>query len=131
MRVIRSSLAISILAAALWSVPAAAGEKVFASDCGTGRQRPGHFVIYCGDAGQYLWRLKWSSWGGRVASARGTLATKTCDPFCAAGGVTNESVTVHFFYKRHCPGHRFRFYTRGTVFRSNGRNLRLRFGCPS
>jgi hypothetical protein len=124
MRILAVTLVVFSVAAA-----AAAGSDKAVSDCGTGRVKPATIVLFCGDAGQYLTKLRWSRWGGRTAVARGTFNEKTCDPFCAAGGVRQEYATVHLFDARRCPGRSYRYYRRATIFLASG-NEHARFACP-
>lgn len=57
-------------------------------------QRPGRYVLACGDGHVWLEGLTWTGWGDPTASAAGTLVTNACDPTCVNGTNERRSVTV-------------------------------------
>lgn len=57
-------------------------------------QRPGKYVLACGDGNEWLENLTWTNWGEPTASATATLATNTCEPTCAQGQFERRPVTV-------------------------------------
>lgn len=96
------------LAALVASPPAVAthsraSQRVFVVDgCRPHGVKPKEVVVFCGDAGVFFDRLKWSSFGGVTAKATGRQVRKTCDPDCASGGVVTRNVRLTFSTLRRC-----------------------------
>jgi len=78
---------------------------------------PHRFIIACGDANDYLTRLRWSIWGPTVAIGRGEEWVNNCVPNCASGRFFHRHVQVLLWRIRRLHRHvhgLFRF-TRLTV----------------
>ncbi|MFF4142413.1 hypothetical protein ACFY0A_13625 [Streptomyces sp. NPDC001698] len=58
------------------------------------RQRPGAFILACGDGNSVLSALRWSQWNDRSATARGYNLVNDCKPYCAAGRFHEYPVIV-------------------------------------
>ncbi len=56
--------------------------------------RPSSFVLSCADANTLFQDITWSSWGGRIATGKGTLVANTCTPDCAAGKYVSEPAQI-------------------------------------
>jgi hypothetical protein len=105
---------------------------VLVSECGQiGVQRPKEIVFTCADAGFRIEHLRWSSWGGKVAVARGTQMQNTCDPFCAAGNFRITAVTLRLFKRRVCPGRSHLYYLDGAIVEPSGKRTSVGLFCPS
>jgi hypothetical protein len=110
---------------------ASSRDRVLASTCGRlGTQRPALLVFACGDVGLYVHRLRWSTWGGRVAVGVGEQVEKVCIPFCAAGTIRRTQVTVRLYTRRACPGRTHLYYRGVTIINAAGHRSSQRTGCP-
>jgi hypothetical protein len=101
----RNLLTTGILVAALlvYGVMAAsAASTVKITNCVKASARPKSLTLACGDGNTVLSGLRWSSFGGPSAQARGTLETNTCEPNCAAGKVVRYPVAVGATKVRKC-----------------------------
>jgi hypothetical protein len=93
------------LAAALvgsGALVASAAPTVKITNCVKASSRPSSVTLTCGDGNTVLSGLRWSSFGGTSAQARGTLEMNTCTPDCAAGKVVKYPVTVQANGQRSC-----------------------------
>jgi hypothetical protein len=66
-------------------------------NCTTPSVEPAEIVLACGDYGERLTSLYWTSWTANGATAVGTLVYNDCTPDCAAGQfhrVPNTTVTL-------------------------------------
>ena len=59
------------------------------------------------DIDAMLESMRWSQWGGAVASGRGTVALRDCTPSCANGHTVDYPVTVTLTHPVSCFGVRF------------------------
>jgi hypothetical protein len=101
----RKLLAAGILTAALLAsgvIAASAASTVKITNCISASARPKSLTLTCGDGNTVLSGLRWSSFGGSSAQARGTLETNTCEPNCAAGKVVRYPVAVSATAVRKC-----------------------------
>jgi len=96
-------LALGILAAALLLVvPRLAvgfhGERVYVANqaCKGHAYRPGRVVFACGDGNLYATRIKYSSYGQKVATATATVHLNDCTPYCAAGHFRSYIASIRF-----------------------------------
>ena len=92
----KSIATIAVLAtAAVTAAPALASTPVRIDDCAAHAQvKPSGLTLYCGDAGDFLAKLRWSDWGAATARASGVEVTNTCKPNCAAGNAVSKPVRV-------------------------------------
>jgi hypothetical protein len=81
---------------------ASAAPTVKITNCVKASSRPSSVTLTCGDGNTVLSGLRWSSFGGTSAQARGTLEMNTCTPNCAAGKVVKYPVTVRADGQRSC-----------------------------
>ncbi|THA49832.1 hypothetical protein [Streptomyces sp. A1136] len=93
------ALAATTVPASARTAPAAAAdppaEPVVVVDCFSKAQvRPDEYLLACGDGNNNLVRLRWETWGPRVATATGTDMVNDCRPYCAAGRFHPYPVTV-------------------------------------
>ncbi len=101
----RNFLATGILAALLLAfgvMVASAASTVEITNCVKAGAHPKNLTLACGDGNTVLSGLRWSSFGGPSAQARGTLETNTCKPNCAAGKVVRYPVAVSATAVRKC-----------------------------
>jgi hypothetical protein len=93
-------------------------------------------TLACGDGNTVLSGLRWSSFGGAGARAKGTLEMNTCTPNCAQGKVVRYPVTVKAAAPRSCKGG-LRVYNKltlqftGRVPSSSNGLKRWTLGCPT
>jgi hypothetical protein len=71
-------------------------ETVWVRDCEGDHfaLRPTQFVLACADANTFFDHITWTSWGGKIATGRGTLVANTCTPDCAAGKYVSEPAAI-------------------------------------
>jgi hypothetical protein len=107
----RNALKISVAIGCLAAVPsvalAATGStsgKPLAINCATTQLKPKKIVVACGDAGIWLSKLKWSSWGATRASGSGVFNWNDCSPTCSAGKIKTGPVKVTLSNPKTCPG---------------------------
>jgi hypothetical protein len=81
---------------------ASAASTVKITNCVKASARPKNLTLACGDGNTVLSGLRWSSFGGPSAQARGTLKMNTCEPNCAAGKVVSYPVAVSATAIRKC-----------------------------
>ena len=104
---------------------------VVVSKCGAvGVQRPKELVFTCADAGLRVQHMHWSSWGGRVAVARGEQFANDCDPACVSGTFHRTAVIVHLYKRRGCPGRAHLYYRDATIIDAAGHRTGARVTCP-
>jgi len=115
---------------------AVAAERVyFPSHCGASKYRPRTIVMACGDAGFIIEHITWQRWRRKGARGSGTGVTKTCDPFCAAGGIEKNPIAVWLWRPVRCKDNgRLQFTRLRYVFGGAGpsigpRSDKQRFGC--
>jgi len=88
----RNALKITVAIACVAAAPSVAlattatsSGKPFAINCYKEQFKPKRITIACGDAGIWLSKLKWSSWGSSNAKGAGTYNQNDCTPDCADG----------------------------------------------
>jgi hypothetical protein len=105
MHINRHFLASGMLTAtvlAVCAMAANASPAVKITNCVKASSRPKSVTLTCGDGNTVLNGLRWSSFGGTSAQARGTFEMNTCTPNCAAGKVVKYPVTVQANDQRAC-----------------------------
>jgi hypothetical protein len=107
----RKALKITIAVVCLAAVPSAAlaatgstSGKPFAINCANTQFKPKKIVIACGDAGIWLGKLRWSSWGATSASGSGVFNWNDCTPNCSKGQIKSVPVKVTLSKPKTCPG---------------------------
>jgi hypothetical protein len=95
------TLAVAALLSSL-SMVASGASTVKITDCVKASSRPKALTLACGDGNTVLSGLRWSSFGGASASARGTFEMNTCTPNCVKGKVVNFPVAVKASDQRTC-----------------------------
>ena len=127
----RALCLVFVAAAALLAAPAAhARLAVLAVNCGSGKYKPKQIVFACADAGSMVVELRWSSWGGDVARARGRYRWNDCRPACAGGTIRYVRARVRLERPKPCAGKSRRYYQRAVVSRADGRRFAVKLGCP-
>jgi len=129
-----ATLAAAIVAFAAISAFAASPLKI--TNCNQASSRPKSFTLACGDGNTVLKGLKWSSFGGATAQAKGTFTINLCEPNCAAGKAASFPVTVKASDPRNCKGG-LRVYDKVTLKfkgkspKTEGELNRWTLGCPT
>jgi hypothetical protein len=96
--------------------------------CGNARTKPRQIVIACGDGNYQLHGMRWSSWGGRLASGRGRTFENDCIPFCAVGHFHSKPARVRLSKPRYCSSIGRWNYTRITIYPRGKRRQRIWLG---
>jgi hypothetical protein len=115
---------------------ASAASTVKITNCVKASAHPRSLTLACGDGNTVLSGLRWSSFGGPSAQARGTLETNTCEPNCAAGKVVRYPVVVSATAVRKCKAG-LRVYNKvtlrftGRAPTSSGGLKHWTLGCPT
>ena len=68
--------------------------QVLTWDCEYPAYRPKSIMIYCGDGGVYISKIKWKTWNKDGASGRGEYYRNLCQPDCADGKIVHAPVKV-------------------------------------
>jgi hypothetical protein len=105
---------------ALAASAAFASSPVKITDCTKAASRPKQLTLTCADANAVLGGLRWSSFGGATAKARGTLEMNRCEPNCAQGKVARYPIAATARGIRKC-AHGLRVYNRLTLSFTTGR----------
>jgi hypothetical protein len=77
--------------------------------CGGPGVRPDSILLGCGDGGQSLFDLRWSTWTADDARATGEWWQNLCTPDCVAGRGVTAHVTVQLLRARTCSDHELQF----------------------
>jgi hypothetical protein len=106
MRLHKHLLASLALAAAILAlggaIAASAASPLKITNCNQASSSPKSVTLTCGDGNTVLKGLKWSSFGGATAQAKGTFTINLCEPNCAAGKDASYPVTVKASGQRSC-----------------------------
>jgi hypothetical protein len=102
--------------------------KVIVFSCGNARIKPGQIVIACGDGNYGLQGMRWSRWGGRVATGHGHTYANDCIPFCAGGHFHSKGARVRLSRPRYCSSVDRWNYTRMTISARGRRRQRIWLG---
>ena len=97
-----ASLALAAAIVAVGAIAAFASSPLKITNCNSASSRPKSVTLTCGDGNTVLKGLKWSSFGGASAQAKGTLEMNTCEPNCAAGKDVSYPVSVKATSPRTC-----------------------------
>jgi hypothetical protein len=96
----------AVLAIALpASVASAQSDKLrvfFPKDCQQNVYKPKSFVVTCADANFEVRKVKYSSYGEKVARGTGTARINDCEPNCAAGTFKKYPVRFKLSRVRQC-----------------------------
>lgn len=68
--------------------------EVYTWDCENPEVQPEAITFTCGDGGQYVDGISWTSWGADGAQGTGEYHVNTCDPNCAEGEFLSTKVTI-------------------------------------
>ena len=88
--------------------------------------RPDYVLLGCGDGGQFLTRVRWSSWTTSRAVGTAVWWQNLCTPDCAAGHFKHEGVTVTLFRPRLCRTPRRTLFTRMTLAVAHAAPVRVK-----
>jgi hypothetical protein len=127
-------LAVALLGAGALGASAASSPRI--TNCTSTASRPRLLILACGDGNAALKGLKWSSFGGAVARAKGEFVINDCEPNCAQGKDLSFPVSVSAGGLRTCRG-AVRVYGRVTLTfaarrpRSSGSLTHWNLGCPA
>ena len=108
------SLTLAAAIFALGAIAALAASPVKITNCNSASSRPKSVTLTCGDGNTVLKGLKWSSFGGASAQAKGTFTINLCEPNCAEGKNASFPVTVKASSPRNCK-HGLRVYNKLTL----------------
>src|ERR1700684_279867 len=97
-----ASLALAAAIVALGAIAAFASSPLKITNCNSASSRPKSLTLTCGDGNTVLKGLKWSSFGGASALAKGTFVINLCEPNCAAGKDASYPVTAKASGQRSC-----------------------------
>ena len=128
------ALAAAILAAGAIAASAASPLKI--TNCNQASSRPTSVTLTCADGNTVLKGLKWSSFGGASAQAKGTFTINLCEPNCAAGKNASYPVTAKASGQRSCKKG-LRVYSKltlqftGRAPKSASRLKSWSLGCPT
>jgi hypothetical protein len=112
---VRSLVFVALVAALACAAgsPAAAPTLPRVSVCGNGAAvRPSYVLLGCGDGGQYLTDVRWSTWSRTVARGAGLWWQNLCTPDCADGQFIHPHVMVTLSRPRACRPGRAILFTR-------------------
>ncbi|HEY2258676.1 MAG TPA: hypothetical protein VGH45_03145 [Solirubrobacteraceae bacterium] len=132
-------LLLAAVLGALMAVPAVAlastnPKEVWVTDCFSSRFQPKLIVISCGDASNYLDKLRWSSWSPTKAAGSGRDHVNSCTPNCAAGHSKSVRVNVTLSQPRRCRGRLHKVFDKAKLQfpGQTGRNSTqmVTLGCP-
>jgi hypothetical protein len=93
-------LAATMIASGAMSAAGASNTKI--TNCVKASSRPKTLTLTCGDGNTVLSGLRWTSFGGANANAKGTFETNTCEPNCAQGKTVRYPVSVKATDPRNC-----------------------------
>ena len=68
--------------------------EILTWDCEYPEYQPETIMIYCGDGGAYVDKIKWENWSQQGARGKGEYYVKLCEPNCAEGDIAHAPVTV-------------------------------------
>jgi len=113
----RPTIAAAVVLALVLVVAAAASTRLpRLSVCGNGSTlRPDYVLLGCGDGGQFLTIVRWSSWTGRSALGSAVWWQNLCAPNCAAGTFRRERVRITLSRPRPCRKPAATLFTRMTL----------------
>ena len=130
-----ASLGLAAAIVAVGAIAAFAASPLKVTNCNSASSRPKSVTLTCGDGNTVLKGLKWSSFGGATAQAKGTFAINLCEPNCAEGKAASFPVTVKASSPRNCKGG-LRVYNKLTLTfkgkspKTEGSLTRWTLGCP-
>jgi hypothetical protein len=130
-----ASLALAAVIVAVGAIAAFASSPLKITNCNQASSRPKSLTLTCGDGNTVLKGLKWSSFGGASALAKGTFVINLCEPNCAAGKDASYPVTAKASGQRSCKKG-LRVYSKlalqftGRAPKSAGRLKNWTLGCP-
>jgi hypothetical protein len=112
-----------VFLAACVGVPAAAGPKLpRVTVCGDpGSLRPKFVLLGCGDGGQFVDGVLWSSWTATEAKGTGDWWRNLCTPDCADGHFRHSPVHLTLSRPRLCRRPRVTLFTRLKLVGADGR----------
>jgi len=76
------------------TVPDLKSSQVLTWDCEYPAYKPKTIMVYCGDGGAYISKIKWNSWGQNGAAGIGEYYRNLCEPDCADGQIAHAPVRV-------------------------------------
>jgi hypothetical protein len=102
---------------ALVAVPAVAlaatsAKQVRVTNCTKVQYKPKLIIVSCGDASNYVAKLKWSSWTKVRATGSGVDEVNSCEPNCASGHEIGTAAKVALSDPKRCKGQEHRVFDR-------------------
>jgi len=94
--------------------------------CGGGEVRPDFVLLGCGDGGQFLAGVHWSSWTTTHALGAAVWWQNLCTPDCAAGHFRRVRVVVQLSRPRTCGAPRRLLFTRMRLLPSGASAVTVR-----
>ena len=83
--------------------------QVLTWDCEYPAYKPETIMIYCGDGGAYISKIKWSTWSKDGAKGIGEYYRNLCEPDCADGKIVHAPVKISL---SHLTPQKEKFYLR-------------------
>jgi len=103
-----SAALIALATAAAVALPASTASaqndnlRVFVSNCEKQVYKPKTITAFCADAGVIINKVKYSTYGSKIARGTGVAAVNLCEPNCAAGKTQNFKVRFTLSTVRQC-----------------------------
>jgi len=84
--------------------------------------KPTSYILACGDAGAFIFKMQWASWGGQAAFGSGTYSLRVCIPNCAQGKTVTFPILAALWRVKPLPAHRaVHYFTRLTLIFTGNR----------
>jgi hypothetical protein len=92
---------------------------------GHAQTRPRSYILACADAGAYVSKMSWASWGSSAAFGSGTYDFQVCIPTCVAGHLATFPALAALWRAEPLPGHPAeRYFTRLTLIFTGSRTYK-------
>jgi hypothetical protein len=92
--------------------------NVKVANCVNYENKPERIYLACGDGGESVGNITWTSWGGETATGHGTYTINDCEPDCADGIFHEKPVNVTLSLIR--KANAVEFYSRMTITTNSG-----------
>lgn len=100
-------------------------DPVVINCAGHAQTRPRSYILACADAGAYISKMSWASWGSSAAFGSGTYDFQVCIPTCVAGHLATFSALAALWRAKPLPGHPGeRYFTRLTLIFTGSRSYK-------
>ena len=105
---------------------AAAASLPVVIDCAMKHQvKPTSYILACGDAGAFIFKMRWASWAGQAGFGSGTYSLRVCPPTGTCKTVTFPILAALWRVKP-LPHHRtVHYFTRMTLIFTGNRAYKI------